>query len=193
MNYRVEHFVKRAKSCLSNFMTFADFVDFAGYSDLFAVQNKDLFSEEEYVAYDRISLDLEIITALMLDNYDTKSVKECTELWENTFKKEAEEVISESITLVINSENAFVVQRGKCIDDNRTEYEFKIIKRRTLNETGGYENSPGIQVVQTPECYDVFYENPSKKGDFTVSGGAFSSLEEALVSVGMNPCFYEWI
>ena len=80
-------------------------------------------------------------------------------------------------------QDAVAVKRGRCVYNNSTEYDVKIVKWNILYGTGDYEDPAEIRDDRIVDCYYVFYEDLIEKGIFNNCGGGFLSVEEAAVSV----------
>lgn len=87
MDCRIENFVNKAQNSFYDYVVFSSFVN---DSEFFASQNRDLFSEESRIKYEKIWFELEIINALMLDKSETSNMETCRKIWEKEFRKDAE-------------------------------------------------------------------------------------------------------
>ena len=76
-----------------------------------------------------------------------------------------------------------IIKRGKCFYDNIVEYEVRIVKGHIFYGSGDYEDPPEIRDDQDIECYYVWCEDLTLKGNFNIGAGGFLSLDEAVKSV----------
>jgi hypothetical protein len=75
-----------------------------------------------------------------------------------------------------------VIKRGICFYDNSVEYEVRIIRGQVLYGTGDYEDLPNVSDDREIECYEIWYENLIKKGEFN-RVGQYCLLQDAILCV----------
>ena len=89
-------------------------------------------------------------------------------------------------------EQADVVREGVALYGGQTPYRVRIIRWHTLHGSGDHADPPDVAEDRAVTCYHVWFEDVLRKGTFTVGGGEYLTLEEALDAVrGIVP-HIEW-
>ncbi len=76
-----------------------------------------------------------------------------------------------------------IVKRGYWLHDGVTRSGIRIVRSQTLYGTGDPDDPPEIANDRAVECYYVIYDSPSPFAPRGAAGGAYLTLEDAVVAV----------
>lgn len=76
-----------------------------------------------------------------------------------------------------------ILKTGEWLYDSTIPCQIVITREDMFPGSGDYEDPPEIANDKHVPCVQIWYENPSKRGDFNAGGGYAMTVEDAIKRV----------